>query len=285
MTVTERRIFVMSDGVQLVGDVGGDPAGPTIVLMHGGGQTRNSWSGATKALIAAGYHVINYDARGHGESEWSPIGDYNLKLRAHDLEAVTAGLTGPVAWVGASLGGATALHGIGERIVPTANVIVLVDIVPRPDPVGTGRINAFMRANPDGFASLEQAADAIAAYNPHRPRPRDVSGLAKNLREREDGRLYWHWDPRMLEGENIPDQMILGDRMSGYARQIRVPTLLVRGLSSDVVSEAGVSAFLSDLPTLEIFDVSGAGHMVAGDRNDAFNAGVIDFLARQMPAR
>jgi len=280
-----QHIFPMPDGVRLAADVGGDPAAATVVLMHGGGQTRHSWSGAMTALIAAGYHVINYDARGHGESDWSPTGNYDLHLRAHDLAAITAGLRTPIAWVGASLGGATALHAIGERIVPTASAIVLVDIVPRPDPVGTGKITAFMLANPQGFANVEEAADAVARYNPHRPRPRDPSGLARNLRLREDGRLHWHWDPRMLEGDNLPDQRMLGDRMSGFARAITVPTLLVRGMSSDVVSDAGVAAFRADLPSLEIFDVVGAGHMVAGDRNDAFNAGVLDFLARVMPAR
>ena len=46
------------------------------------------------------------------------------------------------------------------------------------------------------------------------------------------------------------------------------------------MSEAGVDAFQRQMPRLEILDVLGAGHMVAGDRNDAFNDGVIAFARR-----
>lgn len=275
----EAQRFITRDGVRLVADVGGDPCAPTVVLMHGGGQTRHSWSGAMRALIDAGYHVINYDARGHGESDWSRDGDYSMSLRARDLGDVVAEVTGPIALVGASMGGATALFAIGERSAPRPAALVMVDIVPKPNVAGTERIRAFMAANPEGFADLDEAADAVAAYNHHRPRPKDPSGLAKNLRRR-GGRWFWHWDPRMLDGINID---MRGEVMTRYAASIDFPTLLVRGMASDIVDEAGVAAFHTALPSLEVFNVGGAGHMVAGDRNDAFNDGVIGFLARMMP--
>ncbi|MET0363947.1 MAG: alpha/beta fold hydrolase, partial [Sphingobium sp.] len=164
-----RTEFAMQDGVRIIGDVGGDPSRPTVALMHGGGQTRHSWSGAMRALVQAGYHVINFDARGHGESDWSPDGVYTLSVRARDLGEILRDLRGPVAFVGASMGGATALYAVGEQVPPAPAALVMVDIVPRPNPVGTGKIKAFMGANPEGFATLEEAADAVAAYNPHRP--------------------------------------------------------------------------------------------------------------------
>ena len=280
-----RETFTTADGIHLVGDVGGDPSCATVVLMHGGGQTRHSWSGAQLALVAAGYRVINFDARGHGESGWSPDGLYTLSLRARDLEAVLQGVESPVALVGASMGGATALFAVGEGIHPPASALVMVDIVPRPDPIGTGKISDFMQRHPEGFANLEAAADAVAAYNPHRPRPKDVSGLRRNLRLRSDGRLYWHWDPRMLEGEGRPDPGAWAETLIAHTLKIKVPTLLVRGLASDVVTDASVEEFQRYLPSLEIFNVPGAGHMVAGDKNDAFNEGVIQFLKRHMPAK
>ena len=159
-----RTSFTMADGVRIIGDVGGDPAAPTAVLMHGGGQTRHSWSGAMRSLMAAGYHVINYDARGHGESDWSADGDYSLSLRARDLGEILHDARGPIGLVGASMGGATALFAVGEQIQPQPDAIVLVDIVPHPDPVGTGKIRAFMSANPEGFASLDEAADAAREF-------------------------------------------------------------------------------------------------------------------------
>jgi pimeloyl-ACP methyl ester carboxylesterase len=58
-----------------------------------------------------------------------------------------------------------------------------------------------------------------------------------------------------------------------------VPVMLVRGRASDLVSEEGAAAFCRRYPSVEFVDVSGAGHMVAGDRNDAFTAAVVRFLA------
>ncbi|MBN8848642.1 MULTISPECIES: alpha/beta hydrolase [unclassified Sphingomonas] len=272
--------FRMSDGLVIVADVGGPPGAPTVALMHGGGQTRGSWVGAMQALLAQGYRVINFDARGHGESGWMSKGAYSLSRRAQDLGEVLQDATGPVALVGASMGGATAIYAVGEHVCDPA-AVVLVDIVPQPEEEGVDRIKAFMRGNPAGFSSIEEAADAVAAYNPNRPRPTNIAGLMRNLRER-DGRLFWHWDPRILEDA---DRDFRTQQMVAYAADLVMPTLLVRGLASDVVSDDSIARFRAVLPTLTVVDVSGAGHMVAGDRNDAFNAAAIGFLRRHMPPR
>jgi pimeloyl-ACP methyl ester carboxylesterase len=140
-----------------------------------------------------------------------------------------------------------------------------------------------MAARPDGFASLEDAADAISAYYPDRPRPKDLSGLHKNLRLGEDGRYRWHWDPRMMSDMRGDPHRLL-DIMDEADWTDRVPTLLVRGMKSDIVDDDGVADLRRRIPKLEVADIRGAGHMVAGDRNDEFNAAVIDFLRRVMPA-
>lgn len=273
--------FRTDDGLSLAADVDGPVGAPVVVLLHGGGQTRHSWAGAMAALVARGYRVINYDARGHGDSDWSPAGAYHLDDRARDLGRVVGDLAAPFALVGASLGGATAIQAVARGLRPS--VVVLVDIVPEPEPRGVGRIVAFMRGHPDGFASLDEAVDAVAAYNPERPRPSDAGGLMRNLRRRSDGRLGWHWDPRIVEAEPEIHHLEVRRSVEALART-DIPVLLVRGLRSDVVSPAGVAAFKALMPRLEVFDVAGAGHMVAGDRNDAFNAGVLEFLDRRMPA-
>ena len=272
--------YATADGVKLVADVGGDHAAPTVVLMHGGGQTRHSWSGAMDALLKVGYRVINYDARGHGESGWSKDGSYSLALRARDLLSIIEAETLPIALVGASMGGATAIAAVSSGFTPGA--LVLVDIVPRPDRRGVARIRRFMEGSPGGFASIEEAAVAVANYNPHRQRATDTAGLMKNLRKGENGRLYWHWDPRMLRDPEL-DIAEFESTVEGLKRAQNLPIQLVRGSESDIVNDQGVEDLLQVLPQLEVFDVSGAGHMVAGDRNDRFNAGVIAFLLRTMP--
>lgn len=273
--------FTCTDGVEIVADVVGAPHLPTVVLAHGGGQTRHSWNGAMRALAKNGYRVVNYDGRGHGDSSWSPSGDYGLDQRVFDMHAVVREARGSVALVGASMGGATAMKLVSEGYRPAA--LILVDIVPRPEKAGVDRIIAFMRAHPDGFASVEEAADAVAAYNPDRPRPKDNSGLHRNLRQGPDGRYRWHWDPRIVLRTEETERAEVELALPGLSQARETPTLVVRGLRSDVVSDASVEHFQTILPQLEVFHVPGAGHMVAGDRNDAFNSGILDFLHRHMP--
>ncbi|OYU36889.1 alpha/beta hydrolase [Novosphingobium sp. PASSN1] len=272
--------IVSRDQLALVADDTGPLDAPVVILLHGGGQTRHSWSGAAKALSRQGYRVINFDARGHGESGWSDAGAYALDDRVADLEAIVTQLDQPFALVGASLGGMTSIHAVAQDIRPAA--VVLVDIVPHPEPQGISRIVTFMRAHPDGFATLDAAVDAVAAYNPDRPRPRDPAGLMRNLRQRENGRFYWHWDPRIVSDR--PQTFHETVQKSAVAlAETGLPVLVVRGLKSDVVSDAGIAAFRAIVSHLEVADVGGAGHMVAGDRNDAFNGSVIAFLERHLP--
>jgi pimeloyl-ACP methyl ester carboxylesterase len=277
------RYLVGSGGLRLAADFGGDPDRQPVILLHGGGQTRHSWHHTMRKLMVRGYQVINLDARGHGESEWAPDGDYSLAALADDLMAVSETLPAPPALVGASMGGITSLCAVGRTTRKIASALVLVDVVPRIDPEGAARIRKFMQANPQGFATIDEAADAVAAYNPHRSRPRSTDGLMKNLRLREDGRLYWHWDPRLLTGAEMVEPPLMGPRLLALCDGVRVPTLLVHGTQSEIVSQAGVEEFRSRLPQLEVFDVPGAGHMVAGDRNDVFTEGILGFLVRHCP--
>ena len=271
----------VTGGIAITADELGPKGAPTVVLGHGGGQTRHSWDRAGHELAAAGYHVLNYDLLGHGESDWEPGGDYSLLRRVEDLRCIIEAAGRPYAFVGASLGGMSAMAAASHGLEPAA--IVLVDVVAKLAPEGVERIVGFMTANPDGFASLEDAADAISAYYPDRPRPTKLDGLRKNLRLGEDGRFRWHWDPRFIQRD--PDHHTIPDMLAASDWGKRIPTLLVRGMKSDIVTEEGVADLRARIPALEVADIGNAGHMVAGDRNDLFNAAVIGFLARVMPPR
>jgi peroxiredoxin len=241
------------------------------LFLHGGGQTRHSWGGAARDVAAAGWQAVTVDARGHGESDWADA-DYRLSSFAADVVAVTEVLDRPPVLVGASLGGLTAILLEGDLTPGTAAGVVLVDIIPEMEQAGADRIQAFMSDKAiEGFGSLEEVADAIAAYNPHRPRPADLEGLRKNLRE-IDGRWYWHWDPAFIGGtaDFPPAEIMDTGRLNAAVGAIEVPMLLVRGRMSDLVSEESTKAFLERFPHVTFADVSGAGHMVVGDRNDAF---------------
>jgi pimeloyl-ACP methyl ester carboxylesterase len=270
--------FIGHAGVKLAGDAWGDRHATPVVLLPGGGQTRHSWRGTGRAIARAGWYAIALDARGHGDSEWPADGDYAIDAFANDLRAVATACGRRPVVVGASLGGITALVVEGETPGITC-AVVLVDVAARIELAGAQRVRAFMMAFPEGFASLDEAADVVAAYLPHRPRPRQLGGLTKSLRQGADGRWRWHWDPRFLTGLRPPSDVANPSRLSNAARGLTVPTLLVRGRESDVLSEDGAREFVALVPHARFVDVSNAGHMVAGDRNDVFTDAVVDFLA------
>ncbi len=251
---------------------------PEVVLLHGGGQTRHSWKRTAARLNAAGWAVAALDARGHGDSDWHPQGDYSIDGFANDLRAYIAGLERPPVLVGASLGGMTALIVEGEHPGSTS-ALVLVDIVVNAEPQGIERIRAFMNANHNGFANLDEVADAISVYNPHRPRPKNLDGLRKNVRQGDDGRWYWHWDPAFMSNSpNEPQRRAGRARLRAAAAAIKVPTLLVRGLESEIVSDEGLADMQRLIPQAEVVEVGGAGHMIAGDDNDIFTTRLEQFL-------
>ena len=277
-------------GLGLAADVGGPEDAPPVVLFHGGGQTRHAWRNTLDVIAERGWRVYSVDLRGHGESDWDEEGDYSFQAFASDVRAITDDLDRPPVLIGASLGGIASLAAVGEADDPAAvaRALVLVDVAPRIEQDGVRRIGDFMTANLDGFESLEEVADLIAAYNPHRPRPTDLSGLKKNLRQRDDGKWVWHWDPRFVSGrfgssDETRTSMVQPDRLAAAARKLTLPVLLVRGRMSDLLSEEGARQLKELVPHAEVADVAGAGHMVAGDRNDLFTASVLDFLDRLPP--
>lgn len=276
-TVEPQRFTVEREsGVTLVGEVW-EPAGAAaepldeILMLHGGAQTRHAWTRAARRLASEGYRVTAMDARGHGDSDWDPEGDYDIHRLAEDLEAIVAERfpgRRPVI-VGASLGGMTAMLSMGSG-KDVGRALVLVDVTPKLEAKGVEKIGAFMRSGFNGFASLEEAADAIAAYQPQRRRPANIDGLRKNLRLREDGRWHWHWDPRFAGNASADNTEIGNAFFETLVPKIEQPTLLIRGGASDIVSDDSVKHLLEILPHAYTMEVPDAGHMVAGDDNAVF---------------
>lgn len=281
--IEPRTTRIQGDGIELAADIFGDESNPPVLLLHGGGQTRHAWGSAAATLAAAGRCAYSIDLRGHGHSDWSPDGIYGMTRFGADVKAIASSLSAKPALVGASLGGLSSMVAVGETDDAFATSLVLVDVAPRVEKVGSQKIGGFMRAGMRGFDTLEDAADSIAAYIPHRPRPKDLSGLQKNLRQRGDSRWYWHWDPRFITNEEGLDGqagLVHHERLCAAARRVTIPTLLVRGRMSDIVSDESVRELRELIPHAEVVDVDGAGHMVAGDKNDAFNQAVIEFVER-----
>lgn len=271
--------FKGQEGLKIAADVWGSDENPLVILLHGGGQTRHAWQETGKKLSKAGYQAIAIDLRGHGDSDWHPEGDYSISAYKHDLVSIIKEIGKPACLVGASLGGMVSLLLAGDK--ENANLcsaLVMVDIGIYPDPVGSDRIVSFMLSNEDGFKSLEDAAESISNYLPHRQKPKDLEGLKKNLRLKEDGRFYWHWDPRFIQRKPGSKYRKHLDLQLEAAERVKIPTLLIRGALSDVVTEEDAKYFLSVIQHAEFVEIEKAAHMVAGDRNDIFAKEAIKFL-------
>ena len=269
-----------ADGLRLAAE-SFDGRGPGVLLAHGFGQTRQAWSATQQRLATAGRANLAWDLRGHGRSDRNPAGSrYASHQFLDDLEAAAAALGPAPVLVGASMGGLTGL--MAQARSKPFSALVLVDITPRWEASGVERILGFMNAHPDGFESYEHAAEQIAAYLPHRREKKTPAQLAHLLVPRADGRLAWHWDPRLLS-EFIPDTHGLHDLLDDACRSLDVPVLLVSGGRSDLVSEQTVAHFLELAPHAHHVQLPQATHMVAGDDNSTFTDSLLHFLS-ELPA-
>ena len=279
------RVFKVSEDREIIASEWGDIVNPLVIMLHGGGQTRHSWKGVAAKIANLGFHVIAHDLRGHGESFWDSDGDYTFDAHRDDLVRIIQQLGKKANLVGASLGGMISLSLAGHvEESKHCSGLIMVDIGMRPNDEGSDRIVEFMRSGAKGFASVEEAADAVSGYLPHRERPKDISGLKKNLRLKEDGRYYWHWDPLFLT-----DRTGMGEvreerfrQLENSAKRITVPTLLVQGALSDILTNKEKEEFLNAVPHAKFAEIQQATHMVVGDKNDIFAEAIVDFLSEHI---
>ncbi|GAA1518575.1 alpha/beta fold hydrolase [Nocardioides humi] len=255
-------------------------AGPLVVLLHGGFQNRSAWRSAVPELQAAGYEVVTYDLRGHGDSDRSPTGRYDVADHAADLRALLELLDRPAALIGASLGGGAALSVAGHRdraVRDRVAALVLVDVVPRLEEGGRDRVRAFAADHAAGFASLEDAAQRVASYVGGTPRA--GRGLERSLVLGEDGRYRWHWDPALVdEGFDAYGDQLVADQLAA-SRRLELPTLLLRGGSSDVTSPGAVAEFLAAAPKAVFREIPEVGHMVSAMPNHPYLTAAAEFLS------
>jgi non-heme chloroperoxidase len=265
-------------GVRLVYDeYGPRDAEETVVLLHGGAQTRRAWAEVGERLAGLGWRAICPDLRGHGESSWSASGDYSVAAVRADAIRLARHVGAPVHLVGASLGGLVSILLAADR-PELVRTLTLVDVVDLNNPAGEDRVRDFLAASPTGFSSLDEVADAVAAYQSHRPRPADTSGLASYVRPQPGGTLRWHWDPEFLLKDGLPWTRRRRRALATAAESLTVPTLLLVGGLSDILDEAALERFARQVPHARVIVIPDAHHMISGDRNEEFGDEVVRFV-------
>ena len=264
----------------------GHPEKPPLVLLHGVGQTCHTWD-LFAAAMSEHFHVMAFDQRGHGDTDWAPDKDYSRARMVEDAAAFTGALgLDRFFLIGMSMGGANSLA-FTARHPDKVTALVVVDVGPRVEPEGVKHIRDFMR-NFREFDSLDQAAEVIHKFNPRRP----LEVIRKftvvyNLKQLPTGKWTWKYDTYFSEAHRSMDVKKMHAELSAAVRGIRCPTLVVKGGESDVFSMDGARGLQDMIPGAEFAVVAGAGHSVMGDNPQGFEAAVRGFYEKRgyLPAR
>jgi pimeloyl-ACP methyl ester carboxylesterase len=252
----------------------GDDAAPPVVLLHGLTGHAHTWDHMAPAL-AARYHVLAPDQRGHGDT--GHTGTYATRDFVADLEALT-GLWGLDRFVlfGLSMGGHNAMAYAAAHPERVSRLIV-IDIPPQMDRTRAPNWEVISRLAETGhqpMQTFEQAVEAARAGNPTAPEENLRYRTKWNLNTLDDGRLVLKYDPRAPARWEPAD---LWDTLPS----ISAPTLLVRGGKTQVLPAEVAARMVSVFPDAELTEVADSGHSVPTDRPEALAEIVIDWLARR----
>jgi flavin reductase (DIM6/NTAB) family NADH-FMN oxidoreductase RutF/pimeloyl-ACP methyl ester carboxylesterase len=238
------RNFEGFAGISIAADAYGQEEDPCVLLIPSAGQSRRTWHEAAEALAAAGRYVVSIDLRGHGDSERPADGRYDLDAYVGDLCSILAKLSSRPVIVGASLGGWIATAALGEGGPDIASGLVLVDSPPRIDP----------------------------------DKAREVGQMLRSYAERRGDSI--DFDPHTFEGMDLED---IEERLAKAASALKLPTLIVRGAQSELSSLESIKELTVAIADAEAVEIEGAGHLVATEQAEAFNAVLLEFLERRIP--
>ena len=250
------------------------PNAPDLLLLHGFTGHARSWDAFAEAMTDR-YRVLALDQRGHGETAWAPDGAYGTDEMVEDLKAfVRAMKLNRFTLLGLSMGGAVAMHYAGDR-PPELGALVIVDIGPAIETSGAQRIQTGVRAN-DVFASRDEAFAVARAGNARPPEAHHRHRVDHSLMRTDDGRWTYRYDRAMRRGLARPPR----DPEAGWKAlaQTNVPTLVIRGELSDILSPAMAEKMIETIPDARLALVKGSGHSVPLDAPDGFLAAAREFL-------
>jgi esterase len=255
----------------------GMPGKRPFLFLHGGALNAHSWDLVCLAL-RGDYHCIALDLRGHGDSEWSPVGDYALDRHIADVEALVEHLDlRDFVLAGMSLGGLAAI-GYAAAHADRLHALVIVDVAPDVQRAGSQRVREFVRD--DEFESIDAFVQQAGRFNPRRSPASLRRSLHYNLRQTPRGTWVWKHDRRRHGDDHEWEEMLARHRrLWEIVPDITCPALVVRGADSDVITDHDAGRLAAALPNGQRTTVPRAGHSVQGDNPADLIAAIRDFMA------
>lgn len=255
----------------------GSESAPVILMLHGFGLSGHMFDEFAERAQSR-YRLIALDQRGHGDSEWAKDGDYSRDAFVRDLEHVRDALgLDRFVLMGHSMGGLNAVAYTAKH-PEHVRALILVDVGPEASREGVDNIRRFVQG-PDEL-EFEEFVQLAHRFNPRRSLENIRQRMRHRLRQTESGKWTWKFDKRFRD-PNAPLRIgsdLSNDQVWQLFRSINVPTLLVRGAESDVLTQEVAERTVREMPKARLVVVPGAGHSVPGDNPDAFTEAVLAFL-------
>lgn len=230
-------------GTRLEAEVVGSPDDPAVLLLHGGRETRQVWNDAASALVAAGRLVLMLDLRGHGGSDCPMDGRYDITAYVEDLRAVLSQMASRPVVVASLLSGWIAASALAEE--------------------GSNLATGLVLANPPLGPKVKAMQDAAAGGMDFRARFGDFKV-----------------DARSLDSIDISAARA---ELSEAAPKTHVPTLIIRGASSEITPREEADAYMKAFPNAELAEVEQGTDTLLHDQVESFNSVLLDFLEKKVP--
>lgn len=257
----------------------GTPSAPSMLLLHGFQSNAHTWDTFSKAM-AADYHVLALDQRGHGDTGWAPNGQYTPEAFVSDIVGFIDALNlAPTLLVGHSMGGRHATMVAADHPDKVTKVI----IVDTPAELPPAILEMLARQpqdddppQPETFDDFESVVQNGIKQYPLTPEAELRHANYHNLCRNANGTWRWRWDIRLLEQRRLNRNLRMD--LYGYLRRVQCPTLLIRGQESPLLTPEVAQKMVESLPQGRSVEITAAAHTVNADNAREFNAITAAFL-------
>ena len=265
----------------------GNPTAPPLLLVHGGQDHCRNWDWVAERL-RRDWHIIAPDLAGHGDSQWSPDGQYSVASYIYDIaQLIHQQRLAPVTILAHSFGGLISLRYAGLYPAAVRKLVVIegIGMNPREEKERSQGIaermhdwidkkRALSARLPRRYADIEEAVRRMQEEN-KRLSPQQARHLTQHgINQNEDGTYSWKFDNYVRS--RFPNDMTEAEVQELWSR-ITCPTLLVYGSESWAVSPER-DGRIKHFQNARVQTFERAGHWVHHDRLDDFVAVVRDFL-------